>query len=145
MGSSGARASSYLIVLYLVQPSLHQQKHQKEGSEKAQGLCEEGKSVPSSRSVLRLVPSHSLIVWPPPSSACKQAPGQALEAVPTHGFMVSSGRLGGRCGWERVAPGGSSRCIVQPAVLGQHVPSLPEQDGCHRAGSISQTCSLTHP
>lgn len=31
------------------------------------------------------------------------------------------------------------------AVLGQRLLCLPVLGGCHRAGSMSQTCSLTHP
>lgn len=78
------------------------------------------------------------------SNGCTWAGGQALEAVSTEGFMVSSGRLGGGCAWERVVPGESSRQIVQPCCSGPASPFLASagrmpQSRKHQSNLLSHT------
>lgn len=77
------------------------------------------------------------------SNGCKRALGQALEAVSTQGFMVSSGRLGEGCVWDRVAPGESSRGIVQPCCSGPASP-FPAYAGWMPWSRKHQSSLLSH-
>lgn len=76
---------------------------------------------------------------------------QALEAASIERFMVSSGRLGEGCGWERSlewlwsGPWREQQVhCAGLAVLDQHLLSLPVLGGCCRAGSIKPAL-FSHP
>lgn len=154
LGSSGARTSSYLIILYLVQPPLHQQKHQpKRGLWKGWG----GSGALGGRAISA---QHTLCsAWAfPTARLCGCLPAQhngwaqLLKWVQMGCWPgCSSTRIYGelREAWRGLWLGESGLWREQQmhcaAVLGQHLLSLPVLKGCHREGSISQTCSLTHP
>jgi len=96
-------------------------------------------------------PQHSSLAWPAPSSAgwIGSAPHMGATRLLGAGGCFNTEIYGELRGDLEGIVAGREWSLERPAaalaVLGQRPLSLRVLAGCHRAGSISQTCSLTHP